>query len=248
MSEHFIYGIHAVSALLANPQRRINQLIIHQDYRTNARLLAIVEQAENKGVAVRLVNTAYLQQHFVDCVHQGVIALTDRLPQMNEHHLDGLLQNTNHSFLILILDGITDPHNLGACLRTAEAAGVDFVIIPKDKNAQLNATVAKVACGAAEVIPLVTVTNLARVLEKLKKANVWIYGAAGEASASLYQLELKGSVAIVMGAEGTGLRRLTRTHCDALFSIPMNGVVSSLNVSVATGVSLYEVVRQRQKN
>jgi 23S rRNA (guanosine2251-2'-O)-methyltransferase len=145
-----------------------------------------------------------------------------------------------------VLDGVTDPHNLGACLRTAEAAGVDAVIVPKDKSALLSPTARKVACGAAEVIPFIAVTNLARTLKQLQQAGIWVLGAAGEATQSLYQSDLKGPLALVMGSEGNGMRRLTREHCDILFSIPMAGEVSSLNVSVATGVTLFEAVRQRR--
>jgi 23S rRNA (guanosine2251-2'-O)-methyltransferase len=144
-----------------------------------------------------------------------------------------------------VLDSVTDPHNLGACLRSADAAGVTAVLIPKDKSADITPTVAKVACGAAETVTVVKVTNLARSLETLKAAGVWIYGLAGEGQQTLYELDLVGSVALVMGAEGDGLRRLTRETCDALVKLPMNGAVTSLNVSVATGVSLFEAVRQR---
>ena len=147
--------------------------------------------------------------------------------------------------LILILDGVTDPHNLGACLRSADAAGVDFVVIPKDKNASVTPVVSKVACGAAESMPIVRVTNLARAMDVLKEQGVWIYGAAGEATESLYRLDCKSSIALVMGSEDKGLRHLTREQCDGLFSLPMLGTVSSLNVSVATGICLFEVVRQR---
>jgi len=142
---------------------------------------------------------------------------------------------------------VTDPHNLGACLRTADATGVDFVVIPKDKSASITPVVSKVACGAAEAIPVVRVTNLVRSMEKLKAAGVWIYGAAGEARQSLYTVQGTENIAVVLGAEGDGLRRLTRDHCDALFSLPMQGSVESLNVSVATGVTLYEIVRQRMR-
>jgi len=145
-----------------------------------------------------------------------------------------------------VLDGVTDPHNLGACLRTADAAGAQAVIVPKDKSATLNATVRKVACGAAEVIPLVAVTNLARTLEKLQKKGLWVVGTAGEVEQELYQLDMTGPTVLVMGAEGKGMRRLTREHCDYLVKLPMGGSVSSLNVSVATGVCLFEAVRQRQ--
>jgi len=147
---------------------------------------------------------------------------------------------------LLILDGVTDPHNLGACLRSAEAAGVQCVIVPKDNAATLNPTTIKVACGAADTLPLVRVTNLARTMQWLQEQGVWIAGAAGEAEQHHYQLDLKGPLAIAMGSEGSGLRRLTREHCDYLMRIPMMGSVSSLNVSVATGVCLFEALRQRQ--
>ena len=143
------------------------------------------------------------------------------------------------------LDGVTDPHNLGACLRSADAAGVHAVIVPKDRSAQLNATAKKVACGAAESVPLIRVTNLARTMRMLQEENIWIVGTAGEADHTLYQSKMTGRLALVMGAEGEGMRRLTREHCDELISIPMAGSVSSLNVSVATGICLFEAVRQR---
>ena len=178
-------------------------------------------------------------------MHQGIIARVHSLPELNEHDLDRLLE-TRNAPLLLVLDGVTDPHNLGACLRTADAAGVSAVIVPKDKSAQLNSTARKVACGAAENVPLIRVTNLARTLRDLQERhNVWVVGTAGEATETLYQTKLTGALALVMGAEGEGMRRLTREHCDQLISIPMAGSVSSLNVSVATGVCLFEIVRQR---
>ncbi|MDE4007549.1 23S rRNA (guanosine(2251)-2'-O)-methyltransferase RlmB, partial [Glaesserella parasuis] len=164
--------------------------------------------------------------------------------ELNESDLDQILDRKANPFL-LILDGVTDPHNLGACLRTADTAGVDAVIVPKDKSAQLTSTARKVACGAAETVPLIRVTNLARTMRELQERNIWIVGTAGEATESLYQVKLTGSIALVMGAEGDGMRRLTREHCDQLVSIPMAGSVSSLNVSVATGVCLFEIVRQK---
>ncbi len=148
--------------------------------------------------------------------------------------------------MLLVLDGVTDPHNLGACLRNADAAGAVAVIVPKDRSAQLNATASKVACGAAEVMPLVRVTNLARSLRALQDKGVWVVGTAGEATHDIYHSKLTGPLAIVMGAEGEGMRRLTRETCDDLIKIPMAGSVSSLNVSVATGICLFEAVRQRQ--
>jgi 23S rRNA (guanosine2251-2'-O)-methyltransferase len=160
--------------------------------------------------------------------------------------LDELLERTEGPPLILVLDGVTDPHNLGACLRTADAAGALAVIVPKDKSATLTPVVRKVACGAAEVIPLVAVTNLARTLEKLQQRGLWVVGTAGEAEQEIYQQDLTGPLVMIMGAEGKGMRRLTREHCDFLVKLPMAGSVSSLNVSVATGVCLFEAVRQRQ--
>ncbi len=186
-----------------------------------------------------------MNQRFAALTHQGVVASVRPLPEYNESNIISLLEKSKKPGLILILDGVTDPHNLGACLRSADAAGVDFVLIPKDKSASITPVVSKVACGAAESIPLVRVTNLARAMELLKEHGVWIYGAAGEAQSSIYQLDCSSTIALVMGAEGEGLRRLTRERCDGLFSLPMLGSVSSLNVSVATGISLFEVVRQR---
>jgi 23S rRNA (guanosine2251-2'-O)-methyltransferase len=152
-----------------------------------------------------------------------------------------------HPPFLLVLDGVTDPHNLGACMRSAEAAGVDAVIVPKDKSALMTATVRKVACGAAESLPFIAVTNLARTLKTLQERGIWVFGATGEATRNLYETDLRGPLALVMGSEGTGMRRLTREHCDVLFAIPMAGEISSLNVSVSAGVCLFEAVRQRNK-
>jgi len=179
--------------------------------------------------------------------HQGVIAevkIADAI--MNESQLLDLVRERDKIFL-LILDGVTDPHNLGACIRTADAAGVDAVVVPKDRSASLNPTSRKVACGAAENVPLVKITNLARFLKQLKEEFVWTVGTAGEAEKTIYQINVPGKFAIVMGAEGAGMRRLTRENCDELVKIPMAGSVSSLNVSVATGVCLFEFVRQNQR-
>ena len=167
---------------------------------------------------------------------QGVVIQVNDLPD--------LIASLEQPFF-LILDGVTDPHNLGACLRSADAAGVHAVIVPRDRSAQLNATAKKVACGAAENVPLIRVTNLARTMRLLQEENVWIVGTAGEADHTLFQSKMTGPMALVMGAEGEGMRRLTREHCDELISIPMAGSVSSLNVSVATGICLFEAVRQR---
>jgi 23S rRNA (guanosine2251-2'-O)-methyltransferase len=245
MSEQLIYGVHAVSALLDNPHRIVKTLFVNQE-RLDKRLQDLLDKAEQANVAVERLNLQKMNQRFPDMTHQGVVASAKPLPDYTESNLLSLLEASKKPCLILILDGVTDPHNLGACLRSADATGVDFVIIPKDKSASITPVVSKVACGAAESIPLVRVTNLVRAMELLKQAGVWMYGAAGEASSSLYQVDCSGSMALVMGAEGDGLRRLTREHCDGLFSLPMQGSVESLNVSVATGVSLYEVLRQRR--
>ncbi len=245
MSEHYVYGVHAVSALLANPHREIKKLFISQD-RVDKRLQELLDKAVLAKVNIEKLNAQQMNQRFAHFTHQGIVASASALPEYNESHLPALLEASKNPALILILDGVTDPHNLGACLRTADATGVDFVIIPKDKSAGITPVVSKVACGAAESIPVVKVTNLVRSMETLKERGVWIYGAAGEATNSLYQVDCTGAFALVMGAEGDGLRRLTREHCDGLFSLPMLGSVDSLNVSVATGVSLYEVIRQRK--
>lgn len=244
MNEQYIYGIHAVEALLRNSRRSIKMLFINQD-RIDDRVEPLLLIAAEKHIPVERLSLQKLNQRFPEVVHQGIVAVADPLPNYIEYDLESLLSTSKTPALILILDGVTDPHNLGACLRSADAAGVDFVVIPKDKNASITAVVSKVACGAAESVPVVKVTNLARAMDVLKQAGVWIYGAAGEATSSLFALDCSTSVALVMGAEDKGLRHLTRERCDGLFALPMQGSVSSLNVSVATGISLFEVVRQR---
>lgn len=246
MSEQFVYGVHAVSALLSNPQRVIHRIFISQD-RNDKKIQLILNMAEKAKIHVEQLSAQKMNQRFAEFNHQGVVAAAQALPDYCESDLVSLLDASKKPALILILDGVTDPHNLGACLRSADATGVSFVIIPKDKSASITPVVSKVACGAAESVPVVRVTNLARAMETLKAEGVWIYGAAGEAEHSIYELDCSGTIAIAMGAEGEGLRRLTRERCDGLFSLPMLGTVESLNVSVATGVSLYEVVRQRQR-
>lgn len=244
MSEHEIYGIHAVEAALHNPHRTIKKLFINEE-RRDSRLQSLLDLAEQRRIPVEKLSLQALNKRFPDVNHQGIAARSGALPEFGESDIATLLTACKSVPLILILDGVTDPHNLGACLRTADAAGVDFVMIPKDKSASITPVVSKVACGAAESMPVVRVTNLVRAMTILKEHGVWVYGAAGEAESSLYQLDTKTAIALVMGAEGSGLRRLTREHCDGLFALPMQGSVSSLNVSVATGVSLYEVMRQR---
>ncbi|ADM99880.1 MULTISPECIES: 23S rRNA (guanosine(2251)-2'-O)-methyltransferase RlmB [Dickeya] len=243
MSE-IIYGIHAVKALLEQDPQRFLEVFTLKG-REDRRLQPLIAELEANGIAVQVANRQWLDDKVEGAVHQGIVARVKEGRQYQENDLPGLLASLDTPFL-LVLDGVTDPHNLGACLRSADAAGVHAVIVPRDRSAQLNATAKKVACGAAETVPLIRVTNLARTLRFLQEQNVWIVGTAGEADHTLYQSKLTGPLALVMGAEGEGMRRLTREHCDELISIPMAGSVSSLNVSVATGVCLFEAVRQRQ--
>ncbi len=239
-----VYGLHAVEALLRHHPRRIRQLWLALG-RDDARVQPLLALALAERVSVEICERQQLDA-LTGAAHQGVLAEVTPSQILGENNLAELLDTAGPAPLLLVLDGVTDPHNLGACLRTADAAGVRAVIIPKDRSASLNATVRKVACGAAEVVPLVAVTNLARTLEKLKHQGIWIAGTAGESPVSLYEQDLRGPLALVMGAEGKGLRRLTREHCDYLVNLPMSGTVSSLNVSVATGICLFEAVRQRQ--
>ena len=244
MTDQHIYGLHAVTALINNPQRDIKQIFFNQD-RQDQRLLTLLNEIKSKAIPTVALSAAKMASKFPDVVHQGVVAMVTPMPVFQEKDLPQLIKGSSKRPFILILDGVTDPHNLGACLRSADAAGVDCVIIPKDKSASITPVVSKVACGAAEAIPIIRVTNLVRTMETLKDLGVWLYGAANEAEKTLYALDAQVPIAIVLGAEGEGLRRLTREHCDGLFRIPMQGSVSSLNVSVATGISLYEIVRQR---
>jgi 23S rRNA (guanosine2251-2'-O)-methyltransferase len=240
-----VYGLHAVDSLLRNQPQRIQQLWL-QAGRNDKRLAAIMRLAENQGIMPERLPRAELDRK-VPGRHQGVVArvLPGSRPR-DETALWQLLDEIERPALLLVLDGITDPHNLGACLRSADAVEVDAVIVPRDNSADLNATARKVACGAADTVPFIRVTNLARTLAGLKDRGIWLFGAAGEAETTLYDCELTGPLAMVMGAEGSGLRRLTREACDYLVRLPMAGTVSSLNVSVATGICLFEAVRQRR--
>lgn len=239
-----IYGVHAVEALLRHHPKRVKKVWLAEG-RSEPRVQALVTLAEQERVSIGQCERREMDA-WVEGVHQGVVADVSPSQVWGEAMLEELLDRAEGPPLLLVLDGVTDPHNLGACLRSADAAGAQAVIIPKDKSASLNATVRKVACGAAEVIPLVAVTNLARTLEKLQQRGLWVVGTAGEAEQELYQHDMTGPTVLIMGAEGKGMRRLTREHCDYLVKLPMAGSVSSLNVSVATGVCLFEAVRQRQ--
>lgn len=236
---HYIYGIHACEELINLNPERIQKIFIS---RQNKRVQKIAEKAKNFNVI--LVSNSELA-HYVDGNHQGIVIQVSQRKQYSENDLQSIIDNAQENSLYLILDGVQDPHNLGACLRTADGAGVACVIIPKDRAVGITSTVEKIACGAAETIPVIAVTNLARTIESLKQQGIWIYGLAGEANTSLYDAKFTGPTAMVLGAEEKGLRRLTRETCDELLSIPLAGQVSSLNVSVATGIALFEVVRQR---
>jgi 23S rRNA (guanosine2251-2'-O)-methyltransferase len=239
-----IYGVHAVEALLRHHPKRVKQVWL-ADGRSEPRVQKLVELAGLNKVAIGQAERREMDV-WVDGVHQGVVAEVSPSQVWGEAMLDELLDRTEGAPLLLVLDGVTDPHNLGACLRSADAAGALAVIVPKDKSATLTPAVRKVACGAAEVIPLVAVTNLARTLEKLQQRGLWVVGTAGEAELDIYEHDMTGPTILIMGAEGKGMRRLTREHCDYLVKLPMAGSVSSLNVSVATGVCLFEAVRQRR--
>ncbi|UFH49119.1 23S rRNA (guanosine(2251)-2'-O)-methyltransferase RlmB [Pseudomonas sp. KNUC1026] len=239
-----IYGVHAVEALLRHHPKRVKQIWLSEG-RSEPRLQALLELASQYRVTVGAVDRKEMDT-WVEGVHQGVVADVSPSQVWGEAMLEELLERSETPPLLLVLDGVTDPHNLGACLRSADAAGVTAVIVPKDKSATLTAVVRKVACGAAEVVPLVAVTNLARTLEKLQQRGLWVVGTAGEAQTLIYDQDLTGPLVMVMGAEGKGMRRLTREHCDYLVKLPMGGSVSSLNVSVAAGVCLFEAVRQRR--
>lgn len=241
-SHHLVYGIHAVEALLSRSSGRVEALIC-QSGKQNPRVLKLIAQAKELGIPYEETDRESLDR-LTGGNHQGVVARSGARQEWSEKDLSSLLHDADQP-LILILDGVTDPHNLGACLRSAEAAGVSLVIAPKNKSAPLNDVVSKVSCGASETLPLVYVTNLARTMRWLQDQGVWLTGTAVDAGQSLYSADLSGARALVMGSEGKGIRRLTREHCDELVYIPMAGSMSSLNVSVATGVCLFEALRQR---
>lgn len=247
-----VYGIHAVDSLLRQNPKSVQQLLL-QAGREDKRITALMQLAQNQGVSVSREPKAGLDK-IVGGRHQGAVALMRDVPAQEDSGASNLwceadlldrVANKDGPVLILVLDGVTDPHNLGACLRSADGAGVDAVVVPRDNSADLTPVVRKVACGAAETVPFIRVTNISRTLQALKARGVWLYGADGEAEKSIYDSDLTESLALVMGAEGKGLRRLTREQCDYLTHLPMAGSVSSLNVSVAAGIFLFEVVRQR---
>jgi len=240
-----IFGIHSIEAALTHDPANILELYIELDSQ-NARLKELSERAHDAGVKPHSRSRDALDKMTGGARHQGAVARYKTPPPRAEGELLALVEKAEKDTLLLVLDGVTDPHNLGACLRSAEAAGVTAVIVPKDKAAGITPTVRKASAGAADRIAFFAVTNLARTLKSLKDAGVWLVGLADDAPQDLYALDLQGSTAIVMGSEGEGMRRLTRECCDFLARIPMRGSVESLNVSVATGVVLFEALRQRR--
>ena len=237
-----LFGFHAVGVRLRTAPKSIVEIYVDAT-RKDARMRQFLQKLQEAGLRPIEADGLRLSRLAGSAGHQGVVARVEPLPVT--HSLDDLLDGLAVPPLLLVLDGVTDPHNLGACLRVADGAGAHAVIAPKDHAVGINATVAKVASGAAETVPYFMVTNLARTLGELKERNIWCLRLSDEATQTLYQADLKGPTALVMGAEGTGLRQLTRKTCDALVSIPMLGAVESLNVSVASGICLYEAVRQR---
>jgi 23S rRNA (guanosine2251-2'-O)-methyltransferase len=240
-----LFGFHAVGVRVKTAPASIIELYIDPS-RRDARMRQFVERAKDAGLRLLDADGMRLTRLCGSAGHQGVVARVQAMPQA--HSLDDLLEQLEANGqvpLLLVLDGVTDPHNLGACLRVADGAGAHAVIAPKDHAVGVNATVAKVASGAAETVPYFMVTNLARTLGELKERNIWILGTSDDAPKTLYQMDFKGPTALVLGAEGSGMRQLTRKTCDELVAIPMAGAVESLNVSVASGVCLYEALRQR---
>jgi 23S rRNA (guanosine2251-2'-O)-methyltransferase len=240
---NLVYGLHAVGAVIERSPERLLELWMAQP-RDDARARALKERALAVGIRVQPASNESLAKLVGDVAHQGAVAAIRPLKAWDEHELVARLSQINDP-LLLVLDGVTDPHNLGACLRTADAAGVHAVVIPKDRSAAVDGVARKVAAGAAEFVPVATVTNLARVLELLKERGIWVVGTDGGAAQTLYQADLKRPLALILGAEGSGMRRLTRERCDFVVRIPMAGQVESLNVSVAAGVALFEARRQR---
>lgn len=247
MSDTWIIGINPVEGALANDPSRVRELLIEQGAR-NPRLRALSDEAKRLGVRVYTRPRTALDQLAGEARHQGVIARYEAPSPLSDHDLPVLVEKAGNDALFLVLDGVTDPHNLGACLRSAAAANVSAVIVPKDRAVGITPVVRRASAGAADRMPFIAATNLARMLRTLKESGVWLTGLASDAAASIYDIDLKGPAALVLGGEGEGMRRLTREACDHLARIPMSGEMESLNVSVAAGIVLFEAVRQRNKS
>ena len=246
MKRHTLIGIHPVESALSKSPQQVRLLVVAKETR-NARALDLEQQARQSGIRVERRPRVELDRQSDGQRHQDVMAEFEPDNIFAEKELDTILESMPEPRLVLVLDGVQDPHNLGACLRTADAAGVGLVILPKDGSAGLTPVARRSAAGAAEVMPILLATNLARVLRRLKEQGIWLAGTSDQASQDIHQAPLDGPLALVMGSEGKGMRRLTTELCDFLVRIPMQGTVSSLNVSVATGVCLFEINRQRSK-
>ena len=244
MSGELLFGIHSIDAALSNDPKNILELYFESDSQ-NARIKELSEKARELGLKPHARPREALDRMTGGARHQGAVARYRAPPPRTEKELYDLVEKAGKDTLILVLDGVTHPHNLGACLRSAEAAAVTAVVVPKDKAAGITPTVRRASSGAADRVAFFAVTNLARTLKALKESGVWLVGLAGESAQDFYKLDLKGPLGIVMGSEGEGMRRLTGEACDFLAKIPMRGGVESLNVSVATGVALFEALRQR---
>lgn len=242
-AEH-VFGLHAVRGVLQRNPERVSCLMVLAT-RQDGRIEEVLQLAAAANVPVRRVARRELDEQVPGVSHQGVVALLGSVPNPVEGDLPQLLEQLDGPPFILILDGVQDPHNLGACLRSADAAGVGLVILSKDRSAPLTPAARRAASGAAEVLPILLATNLARVLQRLKERGIWLAGTTDHAESILYELDLTGPLALVMGSEGRGMRRLTTELCDYRLRIPMTGTVSSLNVSVATAICLFEIRRQR---
>jgi 23S rRNA (guanosine2251-2'-O)-methyltransferase len=245
VSGSLVYGLHAVRAVLMRRPGDVLSLSIAAT-RDDARVRELRELAAARGIKAAPASAGSLDERTGGAAHQGVVADVRPSVALNENSLLDLLASQSQPALVLVLDGVSDPHNLGACLRTADAAGATAVVAPRDRAAGLTPVVRKVAAGAAETIPFAQVTNLARSLRDMKEAGLWIAGLAEDGDRGLYEADLAGPLALVLGSEGKGLRRLTRQGCDFTLSLPMQGTVASLNVSVAAGIALYEALRQRR--
>lgn len=243
--QQHVYGIHTVEMLLKENAHRIKFLWL-QDDKKSGRMDGIIQKAKEQGVSVRFISRSELDNLSTQNNHQGVVAKIETHGRLHERQLYELLESNSEPPFLLILDCVTDPHNLGACLRSSEAAGVQAVVVPDDNSAPVNAIAMKVASGAAEVLPVFRVVNLVRTIKQLKELGIWVVGADGDASASIYETDLTGPLALILGSEEKGMRRLTREHCDFLAKIPMMGTVPSLNVSVSAGICLFETLRQRK--
>lgn len=241
-SHELIYGIHAVEAAIRNQPENVLQVFVQQG-RNDNRIKTIQDIAKNSGISIQAITNDRLKEKCPKVRHQGVAAEI-RFDKSRAISLEDILDK--ESVLLLILDEVQDPHNIGACLRTADAVGVDAVIVSKNRSPALTPVIRNVSSGAAETVPYIMVSNLARALEKIKQHNVWLLGTSGDSEQTIYQTKVNKRVALIMGSEGKGMRRLTREACDELVSIPMQGSVESLNISVASAVCLYEIRRQQQ--